>query len=311
MKILVILTGGTIACSAEGNVLNVDGVSQYKVIDEYRKANGDDVTFTVLSPINILSENISLNDFKSLVDCLNEQNLCDFDGIIIGHGSDTLPYTCALLDNYFNSIDIPIVLVCSNYSLSDERANGVSNFINAVNLIKSKALCGVFTVYKNRDEKSYIFEGKNLYEADSCFDDFDCFYGALGEVCDGKVSLFRKAVKSEKIVYKKDFSFENLVRCIKVYPGIDLSEFIPSSKTKAILLECYHSATASVCGNSSVLPFITKCNQNGIDVYFCSKKRSDVVYASTDEMIKAGAKPVYLTSPCNAYSSLLLKYNAL
>ena len=83
------------------------------------------------------------------------------------------------------------------------------------------------------------------------------------------------------------------------------------NNTKAVLLEFYHSATASVCKENNVVPFIKKCCKNNLDVYFCSMKKNGGVYMSCAEILASGAKPIYDSSVYSAYAHLLLKYNAI
>ena len=85
---------------------------------------------------------------------MREEELAVYDGVIITHGSDTLPYTCAALAFLLRDVPIPLVLVASNYSLGDSRSNGLANFRSAVELIASRQVRGVFTVFQ--DEKAPI-----------------------------------------------------------------------------------------------------------------------------------------------------------
>lgn len=309
MKILLILTGGTIASVKENGVLDVYDGSQYRIINMYREKYGEETDFTVISLMNILSENIGRSHFEALINCLNSEISDDFDGVIIAHGSDTLPYTGAMLDLYFNSVNLPIILVCSNYPLDDKKSNGFINFCSAVEVIKSKMLKGVFAVYKNSDNRVYLYEGSVLLEADSFFDDFRGFCGALGVVNNSKIKLLREKINPEKTQYSKNIVFKNKVFFIKVTPFADYSAYNFGKDVKAVLLEFYHSATASVEGENSVLPFINECRKKNIDVYFCSMKRGGSVYSSCSEIISSGAIPIYDRSVYSALSFLLLKYN--
>ena len=75
-----------------------------------------------------------------LISCIREQLTKDIDGIIVTHGTDTLPFTAAALGMCFAYAKVPILLVSSNYILDDPRANGLTNFTAAVDYITSPTL---------------------------------------------------------------------------------------------------------------------------------------------------------------------------
>src|SRR5690554_4742477 len=104
----------------------------------------EQVKFDVLQPLRILSENIVPQDWITLIKCLDSVKLNKYIGIIITHGSDTIPYTSAAISYAYNHTPIPIVLVASNYPLEDERSNGLRNFTDAIDFIHNSPLPGVF-----------------------------------------------------------------------------------------------------------------------------------------------------------------------
>ena len=173
IRILVLLTGGTIGSRICDSVINVDADSSYLLIhmyDEWRKnryitlvtdselkdsestnlrtADSEStdiesmypqIEFVVHNPINILSENLQPSDWEVLYREIKEA-LINYDGIIITHGSDTLSYTAAFVGFSFSNANIPIVLTAANYPLEDERSVGLRNFIAAVEYISGAAL---------------------------------------------------------------------------------------------------------------------------------------------------------------------------
>ncbi len=113
MKILVILTGGTIGSFSENNVLNTTDSSAYEIINKYREKYNSDVEFEVIQPFSILSENFTLETFNKLAETLNKTDFNAYDGIIITHGSDTVSYTSAFISMLFADRECPIVFVAS------------------------------------------------------------------------------------------------------------------------------------------------------------------------------------------------------
>ncbi len=306
MKILVIFTGGTIGSKVENSTIDVKPENM-ALINLYNEKYENCVDFNVISPINILSENISAAHWEVLIDCVNNSDPESYDGVIITHGSDTLSYTSALLGLYFSNIKVPMVLVASNYTLTDSRSNGVVNFAGAVDFIRN-GINGVFAVYKNHDGRCFVHCATRLREADSYFDDFSSFGGAYGEIINGDFHILNKydPVKFNK---KGRLSFKNKVKIIFPYPSIDYRKIDFDEDTKAVLHVLYHSGTACACGENNILSLIEKCKEKGIDFYVCSVKYSDEMYKTSRLILDKGAIPMYNINVECAYAKLLLMYN--
>ncbi|MBS5276000.1 MAG: asparaginase [Clostridiales bacterium] len=108
-KILVVALGGTIG-SIWGNKITPDK-NPLKVLDYY-KGNAE---FECISPFVCLSENMTRELWRRLIDCLNGIDCKKYEGIIILHGSDTLAYTSAIIANAFWDKNIVLVISCFRY----------------------------------------------------------------------------------------------------------------------------------------------------------------------------------------------------
>lgn len=139
-KILLIGTGGTIACVKDSDI-HLD--RPFKILD-YMSFEG--VEFECTSPFTILSENMDFEHWKRLIDFIDSVDFSEYEGVIVLHGSDTLSFTGALLANAFRGR--PIVLVASDKPLEDKSANGFLNFRRAVEYI----LNGIGSVHISYDE---------------------------------------------------------------------------------------------------------------------------------------------------------------
>ena len=142
MNITVIFTGGTIGSSVQQDFVSTDAQMPYRLLAMYeagQKKKGAAIpSFRTQAPYTTLSEYMDGSHLNRLIACV--QSLLttddpDIDGIIITHGTDTLPFTAAALGMCFAYAEIPILLVSSNYILDDPRANGLTNFTAAVDYI--------------------------------------------------------------------------------------------------------------------------------------------------------------------------------
>ena len=93
MKILVLFTGGTIGSTVDGATVHTDPAAASRLLSLYRARFGEDVLFEVRRPCNLLSENATPGLWSLLERSVREEELAVYDGVIITHGSDTLPYT--------------------------------------------------------------------------------------------------------------------------------------------------------------------------------------------------------------------------
>lgn len=318
MKILLILTGGTIGSIPVNGTINVSRSEECDIVKLYRKKYGDDIDFTVKRPVNILSENYSNRYWNQLCLSLYENDFSGFDGVIITHGSDTLSYTSALLGMLFSHSSVPIVLVAANYPLTDARSNGIDNFRSAVLLIKSKLAAGVFTAFGS-SERASVYLATRITEADPYKDEFTAFGGQEFAYRKGESLVINNSSimpaleqlnKQRKPLLKNKITFCKNVLFIRPYPNLDYSMIDISKRPCAVLHYLYHSATACTEGeNTSCIEFIRRCYDNGIPVYMASFKKTNSEYATTREMERLGIKKLYNISAESAYMKLCIAYN--
>lgn len=173
-KILIIGTGGTIAC-VKGDNIHLD--KAFKILDY---VNYENVEFECVSPFTVLSENMDFNCWQKLVDCLKAVDFTAYKGVIILHGSDTLSFTASLVANAFYGKSI--ALVASDKPLEDPTANGINNFKKAVDVILAGSAGtfvsydGIFAVDNEPELKAPCFNPKNILVikpyVNICYDNF-------------------------------------------------------------------------------------------------------------------------------------------
>lgn len=320
MKILVVLTGGTIGSKVEGKVIDVSSAAAYSLINLYEEKYGKDVEFEVIQPLNILSENLEPAHWDILCKCLDEVDYKAYDGIVITHGTDTLAYTAAMLGYCYRHVSVPMVLIASNYELQDARSNGLMNFYHAVNFIREQAAKGVFVIFQNDRKENIVYLATRIMEADTYLDQFSS-YGKVdfGKMEDGgfvrtghmqNPTMEEINQKKEKIITMNN-GFEKSVVMIHPYPGLDYSRILIDEKVGAVLHCLYHSATAcSSEGNYSAVDFIKRCKEAGIETYVSSfKQEANDLYATSIDILDAGAIPLINISTEAAYAKLMVAYN--
>ena len=127
-KILVVGLGGTIG-SVKTDTIGLDR-NNLKILERIER---QDAEFVCASPFSVLSENMTIQLWKRLVEYIGGIDFSEYKGVIILHGSDTLAFTASFIANAFPRRSI--VFVASDKPIEDETANGIRNFNSAVDLI--------------------------------------------------------------------------------------------------------------------------------------------------------------------------------
>lgn len=315
-KILAVLTGGTIGSSMKNGIISADAGSS--AIEAYKKIYGDDTSFTVIRPMNFLSENLNKRHWEKLVNTLLSMSFKDYDGIIITHGSDTLSYSSSMLSMCLSGIDKPVIITASNLVPDHPESNAAVNLRAAVVMINTVSQ-GIFTVYKNPCEKyCSVYIPTRIREADRYLGSFSCFEGTpFGRIeNDSFVQLSKGPSLSEIENHKPVFTLtEELclskeIMLIRPYPSMRYDDITLSKELSAVLHVTYHSSTACSEKENSALSLLLRCRESGIPFYLASfRKDSSSMYETSDVLLKNGALPMFDISDEAAYARLLLYYS--
>jgi len=141
--IAILHTGGTIASKVDyktGGVIasftDEDFLSMFPEIKEI--AN---IKSTLVS--NMMSEDMRFMHYKRIADSIAKEIKNGVDGIIIGHGTDTLAVTSAALSFVFENLPIPVILVGSQRSTDRGSTDAAVNLICAAEFITKTDFAGV------------------------------------------------------------------------------------------------------------------------------------------------------------------------
>ncbi len=250
-KILVIALGGTIGSVRDEHIALGERIA--KVIEF---CENESIEFEVFSPFSCLSEHITRDNWKALIEYLEKLDFAKYKGVIILHGSDTLAYTSSIVANAFPNESI--VLVASNKPIDETESNGIRNFNAAVEHIKS-GMIGVFVSYEG------IFKANCITSADIN----DRFYALE---------------KTASPTGRRKISNKNVL-IIKPYPEIDMDVY-DFSRVDEILFEMYHSATVpkqiSKFCKDTIIPyrFVTHCKSAD---YETSVGLDNIIFSCTIE----------------------------
>jgi glutamyl-tRNA(Gln) amidotransferase subunit D len=136
-------TGGTIASRLDyrtGAVIPAFTPGElYGAVPEL----ADIANLTTRKLFGVFSENMGPEQYKVLAEAIGKEIEAGADGIVIGHGTDTMHHTGAILSFMVRNSPIPIVLVGSQRSSDRPSSDAALNLMNAV---RTAAECDIAEV---------------------------------------------------------------------------------------------------------------------------------------------------------------------
>lgn len=313
MKIKVIFTGGTIGSQVkEDGYIAPKGKAPYELIEFYQKENPDNIEFETIEPYCILSENLTAKELNQLISCVKNVLMKDYiDGIIITHGTDTLQYSAAILSYVLGSANVPILLVSSDFSLEDNRANGYINFANAVKFIEQRHGKGVFVSYCNKGGKPMIHRGAKLLQHKTFSADVESikneWYGRFEKdtfICREEAVLKNIDKKSMFQMEEKVHLNSNSMEILRIVPYVGMEYPAIGGTVKVILHESYHSGTIAI--SDALKRFAKMAKKREIPFYITGLTQEDNDYETVAEYKKMGIIPLLDTAPIAQYCKLWL-----
>ena len=185
-KILIILTGGTIA----GNIAGAKDKKNSKA-----RANSFDfllnnsleniqkslnINIKVSDIFNIDSSNILPQNWVAILDKIKD-NYDSFDAFIILHGTNTMGYSAAALSFALENINKPVILTGAQVPMGTLGSDAMTNLANALRLAAwpHHSIKGVIAVFGSK-----IISGVRVKKGtDFDYDPFSSFItGALGQI---------------------------------------------------------------------------------------------------------------------------------
>ncbi len=318
-NILLVLTGGTICSFADANGERSSNAKEAEtlIVKNFRGSNsiyrGEDcVHFEPCFLLDILSENMTLTHWNTLIKGLKECTFSSYDGVIILHGTDTLAYTASLLSLLLAGIKIPVFLVSSQLPIYEKDANGNDNFKTAVELIINGIRPNVYAVYRNGNGRMFVHYGCHLLQ---CANHSNDFYSCDMKKVRENTPVFKgKKAKAKTMLLDKIDSLSSRVLKIEPYVGIDYGAFNLDG-VKAVIHGVYHSSTLAVNPHKnevehpdSVMYLKKMCDsftpQIPIFIQPCNKDAYS--YKTTGIALRSGITPIHGLTSETAYVKLLI-----
>ena len=314
----VISFGGAISGYQRGDGIVVPG-DLASVVSAVRADESlpSDIRYEELSLGEFLSEEITPGDWAKLIHAVAERlSSSGPSAMVIGHGTDTLPYTAALLHWLFAPPSVPIVLTAS--ATPGESDEAIANLRQAVKLAIEQPP-GVYVSYGGE-----IFPPVNLkFERVPVTGDFAAPSGASSasdrppfrtwnaplDPHDGGL-WNNDGLTIEETAHRLEGAARQ-VFVAKVFPGMSSDSLIAlmEAGVRFFVLELYDTGTANVRETPFSLKQALHYGQERDVAFFCTSQQEGNVdfadYVTSHELWREGAIPMGELTTESVYARLL------
>lgn len=261
----------------------------------------------------VFSENMGPEQYKKLAVSIGHEIENGIDGIIIGHGTDTLSHTAAALTFMVQNPPVPIVLVGSQRSSDRPSSDAALNLIHAATTAGHGDIAEVMVCMfgPTSDEYGFLHRGTRVRKMHSSY---RSTFRTLSDTPLATVSR-KEGVKPIKEVYnhrRKDKSvivkpfFEEKVSIVYYYPNMqpDIIDSLVDNGYKGIII----AGTGLGHINKPLYPAIERAVKKGVHIFmtvqtlygFCHM----YVYDTGRDLMAKGIIPAENMLPETAYIKL-------
>jgi len=196
---------------------------------------------------NLWSEDIRVGHYKLMASEITKEIESGVDGIILGHGTDTLHYTAAALSFIFNNVPIPILIVGAQRSSDRGSSDAGSNLISAARFIANTDYAGIAVCMHGTSNDTEIYINPPCKTRKMHTSRRDAFR-PINVLPIAKVHYLKNEIefinseylrKDKNRKYEMKSNFEEKVGLIKIHPDFDpnLIKFFIDNEYKGLIVE--------------------------------------------------------------------------
>jgi L-asparaginase len=287
-RILLLSTGGTIA-SRPGKDGLEPGMTGEDLISSLGDLKGR-FSLDVKQLLNLDSSNIQAEEWQLMARSVY-QNLPNYDGIVITHGTDTMAYTASMLSFMLPGLHKPVVLTGSQIPMDNMLTDARNNLFCALAAVEA-GIMGVSVAF-NR----HIIRGCRAVKVRTMgFDAFESVNARyLGEIfADGLQVYDRNLPKQDTLELRDQISTD--VFLLKLIPNTNprLFDHIQAIGYRGVVLETF-GAGGMHFHRRDLLEKLRMLEQQGIVVAACSQclyePSNFTIYEVGRKLLETGAIP--------------------
>ncbi len=264
-------TGGTIASRLDyrtGAVIPAFSPGElYGAVPEL----ADICNLTTEKLFAVFSENMGPEQYKALAIAIGKEIENGIDGIIIGHGTDTLGHTAAALTFMIQNSPVPIILVGSQRSSDRPSSDAALNLMHAAYAAGHSDIAEVMVCMfgPTSDEYGFLHRGTRVRKMHSSY------RSTFRTISDVPLATVRRGsvtpIKTEYNHRRKDRKvkilpyFEEKVAIVYYYPNMqpDMIDSLVENGYKGIII----AGTGLGHINKPLYPAIERATKKGVHIY--------------------------------------------
>ncbi len=305
-------TGGTIASRLDyrtGAVIPAFSPGElYGAVPEL----ADICNITTEKLFGVFSENMGPKEYKILAEAICKEIKNGIDGVIIGHGTDTLHHTAAALTFMIQNQPIPIVLVGSQRSSDRPSSDAALNLMHASYAAGHSDIAETMVCMfgPTSDEYGFLHRGTRVRKMHSSY---RSTFRTIGDIPLAKVTRDRvELIKSSYKPRRKDRKvtilpyFEEKVSIVYYYPNMrpDIIDSLVDNGYRGIII----AGTGRGHVNKPLYPALERATEKGVAVYMTVQTLWGYVhmyvYETGRDMMDLGVIPAENMLPEVAYIKL-------
>lgn len=263
-------TGGTIASRLDyrtGAVIPAFTPGElYGAVPEL----ADICNMTTRKIFGVFSENMGWEQYVALADAIGVEIGKGADGIVVGHGTDTMGHTAAVLSFMVQNSPVPIVLVGSQRSSDRPSSDAALNLIHAVKAAGHGPIAEVQICMfgPTSDQYGLLHRGTRCRKMHSSY---RSTFRTIGDIPLCRVSLDRLELLTEDFVrrdparqVKIDTAYDDRVTILYYYPGMkpDIVDAIVDAGYRGIVI----AGTGLGHVNRPVFPALKRAIERGVHI---------------------------------------------
>jgi len=305
-------TGGTIASRLDyrtGAVIPAFSPGElYGAVPEL----ADICNLTTEKLFAVFSENMGPKQYKVLAKAIGEEINKGIDGIIIGHGTDTMHHTAAAISFMVQNTPVPIVMVGSQRSSDRPSSDAALNLIHSATAAAYSDIAEISVCMfgPTSDEYGLIHRGTRVRKMHSSYRSTFRTIGdiPIAMVTRDKITPLKKSYKKRRNDKKVDILpyFEEKVALVYYYPNMqpDIIDSIIDNGYRGIVI----AGTGLGHVNKPLYPALKRAKEAGICIYMTVQTLWGFVhmfvYDTGRDMMNRGVIPAENMLPEVAYIKL-------
>ncbi len=260
----------------------------------------------------VFSENMGPEQYLILAERVGEAIAEGYDGVMVGHGTDTMHHTAAALSFMVQRPAVPIVMVGSQRSSDRPSSDAAQNLINAAWAAAHGPIAEVMVCMfgPTSDRYNLLHRGTRVRKMHSSY---RSTFRTVGDIPLGKVEAGKVTPIKEDFLTRRDdrtsevrAAFEERVTLAYYYPGMhaDVIDSLVDNGYKGIII----AGTGLGHVNRKIYPALEKARDAGVQTYMTLQTLWGFVqmnvYETGREILELGVVPLANMLPEVAYIKL-------